>query len=363
MEDTNTTQHKIFIPALDSLRFLFMLVIFFHHYGLYPHGGGFAVSFFFILSGFSLTIGYHDRVLQPGFNYFNYITKRLVKFYPLHWMVLFYLAFRLGVHSEHFWSKFFANFFLVQSFIPDGKYFFSFNSPSWFLCNTVFYSLLFPFLLKCVCSIKAVSKISFASLIVALYFILLIIVPQEYYHAFLYINPIGRLIDFIMGIFIALLFLKLVRNGYVEKTEKYRVPVAIAILCMIVAFIISLSDVDSSLFLRRFYWMLWTPFILIVSIWSFNREKEPSKAYWGGVFLKITNILRWLGKYSFSFYIIHTLSIGLFSKILGYLSVDNTTVVVLVTILGTILIAIAVQKLFVDPVTNFSMKILNRKKI
>lgn len=282
MSQQLTELKRINIPALDSLRFLFMLAIFFHHYGLYSHGGGFAVSFFFVLSGFSLTIGYHDRVIQPGFNYFNYITKRLVKFYPLHWLVLFYLAFRLGVHSEHFWSKFFADFFLVQSFIPDGEYFFSFNSPSWFLCNTVFYSLLFPFLLKGICSIKVVSKITFAFLIVALYFILLIIVPQEYYHAFLYINPIGRLIDFIMGIFIALIFLKLVRNGYIEKTDRYRIPVAIAILCMIVAFVISVYEVESSLFLRRFYWVLWMPFILIVSICSFNREKEPSKACLGG---------------------------------------------------------------------------------
>ena len=334
MGDSNAIQQRIFIPALDSLRFLFMLAIFFHHYGLYPHGGGFAVSFFFVLSGFSLTIGYCDRVLQPGFNYFSYITKRQVKFYPLHWLVLFYLAIRLGFHSEHFWSKFFANFFLVQSFIPDGKYFFSFNSPSWFLCNTIFYSLLFPFLCRGICSIKAVSKIAFASLVVALYFVLLIIVPQNYYHAILYINPLGRLIDFIMGIFIGLLFLKFVGNGNVEKTERYRAPVAIAILCMIVAIVISVTDVESAPVLRRFYWMLWMPFILIISIWSFNREIEPSNACFGGRhFIMIAKTLRWLGKYSFSFYIIHTLSIGLFSKILDYLKVDITTIVVSITII------------------------------
>ncbi len=121
MGASNAIQQKIFIPALDSLRFLFMLVIFFHHYGLYPHGGGFAVSFFFVLSGFSLTIGYRDRVLQPGFNYLSYITKRLVKFYPLHWLVLFYLAIRMGFHSEYFWSKFFTNFFWCRALFPMGS--------------------------------------------------------------------------------------------------------------------------------------------------------------------------------------------------------------------------------------------------
>lgn len=284
MGASNAIRQKIFIPALDSLRFLFMLVIFFHHYGLYPHGGGFAVSFFFVLSGFSLTIGYRDRVLQPGFNYLSYITKRLVKFYPLHWLVLFYLTIRMGFHSEYFWSKFFTNFFLVQSFIPEKEYYFSFNSPSWYLCNTIFYSMLFPFLLKGIYSLKIVSKIAFATLIVTLYFILLIFVPKEYYHAFLYINPLGRLIDFIIGIFIALIFLKIVQGGYTEKTERYRLPVAIAILSLCVAVIISVTNVESALFLRRFYWMLLAPFVLIMALWSFNRENGLPKLLLGGVF-------------------------------------------------------------------------------
>lgn len=102
MSDSKAMQQRLFIPALDSLRFLFMLVIFFHHLDLYPHGGGIAVSFFFILSGFSLTIGYRDRVLQPEFSYSNYITKRLVKFYPLHWLILFFVVALSGIHTEHF---------------------------------------------------------------------------------------------------------------------------------------------------------------------------------------------------------------------------------------------------------------------
>lgn len=143
--------------------------------------------------------------------------------------------------------------------------------------------MLFPFLLKGIYSLKTVSKIAFATLIVALYFILLIFVPQEYYHAFLYINPMGRLIDFIIGIFIALIFLKIVQGGYIEKTERYRLPIAIAILSLSVAVIISVTKIESALFLRRFYWMLLAPFILIVSIWSFNREERSSKALCGGI--------------------------------------------------------------------------------
>jgi len=72
--------------------------------------------------------------------------------------------------------------------------------------------------------------------------------------------------------------------------------------------------------------------------------------------------MRWLGKYSFSFYIIHSLCIAFFSKILSFIRIENTSIVVLITLVGTILASIAVQHLFVNPISNLSLKLLNHKK-
>lgn len=43
------------IKSLTSLRGIFILFIFFHHcMNLYPGGGSMAVTFFFVLGGFSM---------------------------------------------------------------------------------------------------------------------------------------------------------------------------------------------------------------------------------------------------------------------------------------------------------------------
>lgn len=72
--------------------------------------------------------------------------------------------------------------------------------------------------------------------------------------------------------------------------------------------------------------------------------------------------MRWLGKYSFPFYVIHAQCIWLFPKLLSYVKVENTTIEVLVTLVGTIIASIAIQHLFVTPVCNLSLKLLNHKK-
>ena len=83
-----TGSKQLIIKELTSLRGIFILLMFFWHCkSLYP-GGGMAVSFFFVLSGYSLTLGYKHRLLQPGFSYKNYFTRRCIKFFPLHWMCL-----------------------------------------------------------------------------------------------------------------------------------------------------------------------------------------------------------------------------------------------------------------------------------
>ena len=141
MKNNSASTSRVYIPAVDSLRTIFMLVILFHHMDIYPHGCGIAVSFFFILSGFSLTLGYHDRIDNSNFSFRQFITKSLTKFFPIHWLILIVSVACGGVSvmsSENFGSRFLTNFFLVQSFIPDKTYYFSFNSPSWYLCDALF---------------------------------------------------------------------------------------------------------------------------------------------------------------------------------------------------------------------------------
>lgn len=62
------------IKSLTSLRGIFILFIFFHHcLNIYPGGGSMAVAFFFVLGGFSMTLGYKERVLNSEFSYKQYM--------------------------------------------------------------------------------------------------------------------------------------------------------------------------------------------------------------------------------------------------------------------------------------------------
>ena len=80
------------IGSLQSLRFIFAIMIFLHHFtgnggvGLFEAGGSCGVSFFMILSGFVMSVGYFEKVQLPSFNYTSFIGKRLIRVYPLHFV-------------------------------------------------------------------------------------------------------------------------------------------------------------------------------------------------------------------------------------------------------------------------------------
>ena len=199
------------IRSLTSLRGIFILFIFFHHcLNLYAGGGTMAVTFFFVLGGFSMTLGYKDRVMSPEFDYRQYITRRAIKFYPLHWLTLL-AALPFAVVSFDKWTfpMFTVNTALLHSWIPIKSVYFSFNAVSWYLANTMFFAVMFPFVLRFFLNMTSKGSSIMLSVIIILYAILAIILPREWYHAILYISPYVRLTDFILGIFLALGYMKL----------------------------------------------------------------------------------------------------------------------------------------------------------
>lgn len=63
------------IQSLQSLRFVFAIMIFLHHASLFEAGGSCGVSFFMILSGFVMSVGYETKVQTASFSYKNFIAK------------------------------------------------------------------------------------------------------------------------------------------------------------------------------------------------------------------------------------------------------------------------------------------------
>ena|GEM_PF-47756 len=97
--------HYLMITSLQALRFIFALFILSEHYPLdinHPHliegAGAMGVSFFLVLSGFVMSVGYESRVQAESFSWSTFMLRRLIRLWPLHllclgtWIILAYAA-------------------------------------------------------------------------------------------------------------------------------------------------------------------------------------------------------------------------------------------------------------------------------
>ena len=226
---------------------------------------------FFVLSGFAMTIGYKDRVFNSDFSYSNYLLRRLSKFYPLHWLILFYILathFTTLYQQDYFFAKLATNFLLIQSFVPSKDFYFAYNSPSWYLCNTLFYCVIFPFLLRFIVDCKRNVRRAFLVGLLSVYVLLIIFLPKEWHHAILYVNPFVRILDFVLGIYTVLLFFDLREDSKLVRQKSLLNTVVF--VCFVVLALVSFSLTGTEVYelFKRFYWLLFCPMILAVSLKS-----------------------------------------------------------------------------------------------
>jgi peptidoglycan/LPS O-acetylase OafA/YrhL len=137
--------------ALPIFRFFAACVVGFFHFGqktdFYYHfpeifkAGAEMVTFFFVLSGFLLYLGYHQRELISLRQYF---TKRAIRILPLYYVAFLMTVVLRGIAGRLSFSEFFINLFCLQSWFVSPI---SFNFTSWFVSDLVFFYCLFPFIL------------------------------------------------------------------------------------------------------------------------------------------------------------------------------------------------------------------------
>lgn len=149
---TSSSRH---IATLQSMRFIFCMQIFMCHYfsnlGFHSfyYGGDAGVTFFFILSGFVLSIGSGASVEDRTFRYLQFLRKRLAKIYPLH-LVTFTIAlcmsFVAGVKFNII--KTLLHVFMLQEFTLSEDMLKYGTGLSWFLGALFFCYFLFPFLYR-----------------------------------------------------------------------------------------------------------------------------------------------------------------------------------------------------------------------
>jgi len=302
------------IDSLASLRFLFFLGIFFSHYKwngefFFPIGGPMGVSFFFILSGFSLSIGYGSRVNVLDVKIF--MKKRIMKIYPMHIITLGYrfitfLLFPL-ILGEDICKKLIAlilNIFLLQAWWPDIDLIFSYNTIAWFLSPIVFFYLLFPYLFSFVDNHRL---LFWGPCFIMLYCLGAYIIPRTMLQTILYVSPLFRVFDFVLGIVTYKFLMCVLLKDYslpIKMRKEPLIPYLIEMgIGIIILMIILISPyVDLRWRIASFFWLP-----LVVTILSLSL----SELYTGGGWLSKALFKR-LGSASYEMYMIHAIIISLF---------------------------------------------------
>ena len=193
------------IKELTPIRFALCVMIFAHHAYSYAAGGASAVAAFFVLSGFCLTLGYKERILSGNFNYIDYLKVRFAKFYTIHWVTLLAFVIIAFCTGDLIINKrmFLTNFLLLQSWIPDKSFYFSYNSIAWYLSTALFAYLCFPMIITMLHKIQLKQRIGLFVAMLIGYGVVAYAMPTGDLHAMLYINPVCRCVDFVIGIFLA----------------------------------------------------------------------------------------------------------------------------------------------------------------
>lgn len=263
------------ISSLQSLRFIFAIMIFLHHYtingeGVFLQGGPCGVSFFMILSGFVMAAGYSKKITESTFSYKAFILKRLIRLYPLH--ILCLVGF-ICIHISHLnlmgYIKLIPNILLLQSWIPKQSIYFSGNAVAWCLSDMIFFYAMFPILWK---KIEFKRNIAPSFIILILYLSIMILLPKPYDHALLYISPIFRLQDFIIGIFTYKLYTRLKESQITRDLltlsffKKSIIEIVLAI-CLIFTIILA-YHIEEQYYFAFLWWFIMPELILLFALFN-----------------------------------------------------------------------------------------------
>jgi len=223
------------IESLTGLRFIAALMVFFHHLdGLFGFTGtglylaNNAVSFFFVLSGFILTLVYgrrfeNSRRREENSNglvadIFSFLKRRVARLWPLHVACLLICVATVRYLYLDFWVLL-TNLFLVHSWVPHNYYVFALNNVSWSISTELSFCFAFPLL---VMGGYRGFLWRYGSLILCIFGCLILIhfavdfhwISRQNMVLTVQANPLLRLFEFATGILAAYLFTRRpIQNG------------------------------------------------------------------------------------------------------------------------------------------------------
>lgn len=358
------------INSLTSIRFYLFLTIFVSHFFFlkksligdflfenFFYNGNFAVTFFFILSGFCIAIGYYDKF--PVLDYEkikNFIITRIIKIYPLYFITGFIGLIITIVNKKVLFIKICEFIFLytpmIQSFF---KNYFMFNSVAWFI-SAIFLCYLFtPFVFY------FLQKEKKLKLIYSFIWILLIILSTLLsppflnikFYTYFYHFPIIRFLQYCCGIIVGIYYKNNLLKINCFKTQKY-LKNFLDICLIIFLGILYLFSFKMKPYELIFTQLIYIPIFSFVILYLCNSTLSILNKFLNN------NVNIFLGSISMECYLIHNLLIILFNKqlvkILPIDSLSNIFIICLIFLLGTIIISLIFKFLYSNMLYYISQK-------
>jgi peptidoglycan/LPS O-acetylase OafA/YrhL len=333
------------LPALTGLRMLAAFAVYVSHIGP-PQGasgavksifeaGYMGVTLFFVLSGFVLAINYFDRLVRPTVGaVWQFTIARFARIYPLYILVLLFIVTRWQI-TEVPTTKWWENALAIQAWDSNLGQTFNFDGPAWSVSVELFLYACFPLLVPVLGRLRSARALLSAGAVLALAMTALAawftftgrnelpLADPGSAHRWLYVMPLPRLGDFMLGILAARLFLLTrERPGAVRTGGPLAVSAAIAIVAL----------------------MAWPTFLLSTWSWDVGYALPSTVLIFGLAVAPRAAFARWLsatvvvllGEASYAFYLVHAPMLTFLDTERWTVALSTTTVVYEILTLGVI---------------------------
>jgi peptidoglycan/LPS O-acetylase OafA/YrhL len=234
------------LDQLTALRFFAALMIVIHHcdgfFGIkhshikWEQG----VSFFFVLSGFILAYVYPNLETWPDVK--KFWTARIARIWPAYLasFLIGFLLIRYGWDTK----TGIAHLLMVQSWVPFSSYYFSYNAVAWSVSTEAFFYLVFPLLIYKWHQSWHI-KFVFSALVLVAILALSNHLQLPIYgdpnvageglmltqHSLVYIHPVSRVFEFILGMLVTTLWQKKTNRNPKEFAPPTLIEIAAVLVC------------------------------------------------------------------------------------------------------------------------------------
>ena len=292
---------------------------------IFGAAGGLGVQLFIILSGYLMMLNFNrsNKIPLFGLN----IKNKLKKFYPLHFITLIfalpflYKSFLYGSFESAI-EKIALNLLLLQSYIPDMDIYFSLNATSWYLSTNFFFIILTPFAIKFINF--TVNKINVIFVIfIIMYLLFYCFADNKQAHWLLYVCPLIRILDFVLGGY-----------TYVAAQKSEIIGTKLGLLAILGNIILLyFSAFSNSMFYCTAAWSI--PNVLLFLSLTGNTTHNFLKS-------KIfkTKLLVFSGNISFEIFLIHQLVFKYMAYIFKTIGLPNSIWIYILGIIITIILSV-----------------------